>query len=147
MQFDELVAYFVQNDQFSKTNGAVLTILSPGHVSYRLTIKETHQSSPGTCHGGVIAGLMDAVLGASALTQAFIDQKLVSTVEFKINFLRPVAVGETLYGEGRVEHAGTRLITTGAKILLADTDTVIALGLGTFNLYPLEKKQQIKPLL
>ncbi|RMD59193.1 MAG: PaaI family thioesterase, partial [Nitrospirae bacterium] len=111
-----------------------------GHVRYDFKVLEKHQSAPGHCHGGVLAGLMDATLGGSALTYAFAQGKLCATVEFKINYFLPVHLHDELIAEGRIEHTGKRLVHTVAEIRKKDTGEVVAKGIGTFNLYPMEKK-------
>ena len=86
------------------------------------------------------------VLGAAALTQAFTVGDLVSTVEFKINYLRPVLLGDELRAEAQVEHAGKSIVVVSGTIYRADAATAappqaVAQGLGTFNRYPASKRE------
>ena len=138
-----LVAHYNQINRYGQANGMVLTVPTPGHAEYRMTIREAHLSSPGTAHGGVVAGLMDAVLGAAALTQAFPAGDLVSTIEFKINYLRPVLLGDELHAVARVEHAGKSTVVVSGTIYRATAEPAqaVAQGLGTFNRYPVAKKE------
>jgi uncharacterized protein (TIGR00369 family) len=106
-----------------------------------MTIGEAHLSSPGTCHGGVVAGLMDAALGAAALSLAFTAGELVSTVEFKINYLHPVRLHDHLVARAIVEHNGKTLVVSSASISCPTRDNVVvARGMGTFNRYPADKR-------
>ena len=66
-----MVAAYNHMNHYGRANGMALTVPAPGQAEYRMTIKEEHLSSPNTCHGGVLAGLMDAALGAAALSLAF----------------------------------------------------------------------------
>ena len=95
-------------------------------------------------HGGVLAGLMDAALGAAALTLAFTAGELVSTVEFKINYLQPVHLGDELRAVAQVDHAGKSLIVSSAVIYRQAAgeaaETAVAQGLGTFNRYPASRR-------
>jgi uncharacterized protein (TIGR00369 family) len=140
-----LVAHYNRINRYGQANGMALTVPAPGRAEYRMVITEAHLSSPGTAHGGVLAGLMDAVLGAAALTQAFTAGELVSTVEFKINYLRPVHLGDELRAVAQVEHAGKSIVVVSGSIYRqgnpADEDSAVAQGLGTFNRYPAAKKQ------
>ncbi|GAA4501174.1 hypothetical protein GCM10023172_22600 [Hymenobacter ginsengisoli] len=139
-----LVAHYNRINRYGQANGMTLTVPEPGLAEYRMVIQEAHLSSPGTAHGGVLAGLMDAVLGAAALTLAFTGGDLVSTVEFKINFLRPVHLGDELRAVAKVEHTGKSIIVASGTIYRqADDadDPAVAQGLGTFNRYPVAKKQ------
>jgi uncharacterized protein (TIGR00369 family) len=84
------------------------------------------------------------VLGAAALTLAFTGGDLVSTVEFKINYLRPVHLGDELRAVAKVEHTGRSIIVASGTIYRQADDTndpAVAQGLGTFNRYPVAKKQ------
>ena len=135
-----LVAIYNQINQYGQANGMTLSMTAPGQVSYSMTIGPEHLSSPGTCHGGVIAGLMDSALGAAALSLAFTAGELVSTVEFKVNFLHPVRLHDQLVATGLVEHAGKTLVVATAAIHCPARDIVVARGLGTFNRYPADKR-------
>lgn len=126
-------------NKYGQDNGMQLIFHSAGDIEYRMQIAEKHLSTPTTCHGGVIAGLMDSVIGTTALSLAFEEQNLVSTVEFKINYLKPVLLGEQLSGRGRIEFKGKSLIVCSGEIINTDTGQKVALGTGTFNVYPLEK--------
>ena len=66
-----MVAAYNQMNHYGRANGMALTVPAPGQAEYRMTVRDEHLSSPNTCHGGVLAGLMDAALGAAALTLAF----------------------------------------------------------------------------
>jgi len=145
-----LVAHYNRINLYGQANGMALTVPTPGQAEYRMTIQEAHLSSPGTAHGGVLAGLMDAVLGAAALTQAFTAGDLVSTVEFKINYLRPVHLGDGLRAEARVEHTGKSIVVVSGTIYKpapepGGPELAVAQGLGTFNRYPASKRNLASP--
>ncbi|WP_044003398.1 PaaI family thioesterase [Hymenobacter swuensis] len=136
-----LVAIYNQINTYGRVNGMELLVNEPGNVHYTMTIRDEHLSSPGTCHGGVLAGLMDATLGAAALSLAFTAGELVSTVEFKINYLHPVRLHDHLLAHGVVEHSGKTLVVSSALITCPTRDNlVVARGLGTFNRYPATKR-------
>ncbi|SNC75941.1 acyl-CoA thioesterase [Hymenobacter gelipurpurascens] len=136
-----LVAIYNQINAYGRTNGMELLLKHPGEVQYTMTVGPEHLSSPGTCHGGVLAGLMDSALGAAALSLAFTVGELVSTVEFKINYLHPVHLHDHLVAHGLVEHSGKTLVVSSATITCPTRDNlVVARGLGTFNRYPATKR-------
>ncbi|RZK20406.1 MAG: hotdog fold thioesterase [Hymenobacter sp.] len=109
-----------------------------------MAIRPEHLSSPGVAHGGVLAGLLAAALGAAALTLAFTTGELVSTVEFKISYLQPVRFGDELRAVAQVDHAGKSLLVSSGTIYRwapgEDFETAVAQGLGTFNRYPAGKR-------
>lgn len=84
--------------------------------------------------------MMDGVLGVAALSLAVESERLVSTVEFKINFFKPIQPGDVLLGYGKVIFEGKRLMGSEGTIFRANHhDEVVAKGLGTFNAYPADK--------
>jgi uncharacterized protein (TIGR00369 family) len=145
----QMVDMYNHINHYGRVNGMALHVASPGTVEYRMSIREEHLSSPGTCHGGVLAGLMDAALGAAALTLAFTTQELVSTVEFKMNFLHAVHLDDALLARAQVEHQGRKLVVTRCVIYRVDAagQTAVAQGLGTFNRYPADKRGFVKELV
>ena len=141
--FAAMVAAYSNMNHYGRTNGMLLTVPVPGQAEYRMSIREEHLSSPNTCHGGVLAGLMDATLGAAALSLAFVHQEFVSTVEFKMNFLHAVHLHDALVANGLVDHSGNTLVVSSCvvyRVSAGQPDVAVARGLGTFNRYPATKR-------
>lgn len=134
------IELFKSINKYDLENQMSFEIHSPGSITYRMTIQEKHLSSPNTAHGASIAGFMDCVLGLSALSEATTRDCLTSTVEFKINFIRPVKLGEELVGTGKVIHKGKSLLISSGEVRISGTDELVAVGQGTFNTYPFTKK-------
>ena len=111
-----LLAGYNRINAYGQANGMMLRAPAPGKAEYSMAIRPEHLSSPGVAHGGVLAGLMDAALGAAALTLAFTAGELVSTVEFKINYLHPVQLGDELRAVAQVDHAGKSLLVCSGII-------------------------------
>lgn len=141
---DKFAEIFKSMNKYDQDNGMTFEVHSPGSITYKMTILEKHLSSPNTAHGASIAGLMDAVLGFSALSEAVTDNNLTSTVEFKINYIRPVKLGDQLIGNGKVVHKGKSLIISSGEIRIASTNELVAMGQGTFNTYPIAKKDFLR---
>jgi uncharacterized protein (TIGR00369 family) len=144
-EWPTLVAGYNRINAYGQANGMTLSVPAPGQAEYRMVIRPEHLSSPGVAHGGVLAGLMDAVLGAAALTLAFTTGELVSTVEFKLNFLHPVRLGDELRATAQVDHAGKSLVVCSGTIYrqaagAPSGETAVAQGMGTFNRYPAAKR-------
>lgn len=125
-------------NKYDIDNSMTFEIHSPGHITYKMVIQDKHLSSPNTAHGASIAGFMDCVLGLSALSEAITKDNLTSTVEFKINYIRPVKLGEEMIGTGKVVHKGKSLIISSGEIRV--NGDLVAMGQGTFNTYPFAKK-------
>ena len=136
---DQFITLFRSINKYDLDNGLSFEIHEPGSITYKMQIVEKHLSSPGTAHGAAIAGCMDCVLGLSALSEAVMKSNLTSTVEFKINYVRPVKLHEEIIGTGKVVHKGKSLIISSGEIRNSSGE-LIALGQGTFNTYPFNKK-------
>ena len=132
-------------NKYDIDNGLLFEIHEPGSITYKMKVLEKHLSSPNTAHGAAVAGMMDCVLGLSALSQAVPMGNLTSTVEFKINYIRPVHLGDEIIGAGRVVHKGKSLIISSGEIKNSKGE-LIAVGQGTFNTYPLSKKDFLHDL-
>lgn len=142
---ENFITIFKSMNKYDIDNGLLFEILEPGSITYKMTVLEKHLSSPNTAHGAALAGMMDCVLGLSALSQAVPMGNLTSTVEFKINYIRPVHLGDEIIGTGRVVHKGKSLIISSGEIKNGKGE-LIAMGQGTFNTYPLNKKDFLHDL-
>ncbi len=122
---------------FMKENGIEHKILKPGYTESNITILEKHLSSPNMAHGGVIASFLDSVMGFAALSVSIPDMKLVSTVEYKLNYFKPIYLKDVLVGKGTVLNKGNRIVVSKGEIYR--NDELVAHAQGTFNAYPIEK--------
>ncbi len=137
---EKLLKIYQKINKYGEVNGMKLEIIEPGHIVYEMEIKDQHMATPTAAHGGAVAGFMDGVLGVAALSASALEEKLVSTIEFKINFLNPVYKSDILVGTGKVEQKGKRIIIASGEIVCKNRDNkLIAKAMGTFNAYPFEK--------
>lgn len=133
-----IIEAYKQSNLFGNNLGMDLKSACKDGVHYQLKIKKEHMATPLAAHGGVIASLMDGTLGVAALAHALERNKVVSTVEFKINFIAPVSKDDVLDARGEVVHAGNRIMVCEGTIHNQKGD-IVAKGFGTFNSYPVEK--------
>jgi len=84
--------------------GFALTSFSEGEVVVTLPVTTSHTNPMGTVQGGVISAMADAAMGWAYMTTLG-EGESYTTLEMKINFLRPVWQG-TLSARGRVRRAG-----------------------------------------
>ena len=136
---EKLIEYYGRSNQFGRLHGMELTRFEADGIEYRMEVREEHLATPTTAHGGLVAGYMDGVLGVAALHASSEHGRLVSTVEFKINYLAPVFKGDILIGKGKVLSAGQRIIVSVGEIINEKSGHQVAIATGTFNSYPYEK--------
>jgi len=125
---------------FDKNLNLELNEKGPGDIEYRVKVERKHLSSPGVGHGGMVAAMMDAVIGTTALSQVFHERKLVSTIEFKVNYFKPIFEDDILIGTGEIEFQGKSIIACSGKIVKFESGELVSKSLGTFNIYPMEKR-------
>ncbi|MFP3137675.1 MAG: PaaI family thioesterase [Nitrososphaeria archaeon] len=87
-----------------------------------------HMNAMGTVHGGAIASLVDSAAGR-AVASLVGEVARMSTIELKVNYLRPSA-GGTLRAEGRVVHVGTRIAVV--EVDVSQEGSLIAKALATY---------------
>lgn len=126
--------------QFDQLLGMEFDVSDPENIIYSLKVEIHHLGAPDACHGGVISALVDSSLGITAMARALANGNFCSTVEFKVNFLEPARLGETLLATAEVDFAGSKLITVSGKVVEKESGRMIAKGLGTFSQYPMSKK-------
>lgn len=66
-----------------------------------------HANPMGRVHGGVISALADAAMG-TAYGRVLLDEEDFSTIELKVNFMRPVKTG-TITAHARIVQRGLRI--------------------------------------
>ena len=84
--------------------GFTLTSAGNGRATVQFEAQERHSNPMGTLHGGVLCDIADAAMGM-AYSTTLAPEETFTTVELKINFLRPVWKAK-LRAEARVIHAG-----------------------------------------
>lgn len=98
-----------------KGAGLRITKFGEGEASVAMDVDERYHNSQGVLHGGIYTLLADTAMGLAAIS-TLDDEESFTTVELKINFIRPVTKG-TLLAEGKVVHRGTRTTVIEATVL------------------------------
>ena len=83
-----------------------------GGVTLRLPLDDRHQNGAGVVHGGVTLTLADAAI-SFGIARAIGGR--CTTVEIKINYLRPVTEG-VLAARSHVVRAGRRLVVARGEV-------------------------------
>ena len=97
------------------TLGARITESAPGRVVLELDSGPQHRHGGGVVQGGVITQIADAAMGMSLATLQE-DGMWNTTIELKINFIRPVV-------SGRIRAVG-RVVEMRQTLLFSEADVV-----------------------
>lgn len=90
------------------TLGMTMDHFEPGFARVSMTVTPATHNPAGTLHGGVFCDLADHAMGV-AFFSSLADGEAMTTLELKINYLRPVSNGR-ITAEARVINRGR---TTG----------------------------------
>jgi len=102
-------------DGWMRTLGARITESEPGRVVLELEAGPEHRHGGGVVQGGVITQIADAAMGMSLATLQE-DGLWNTTIELKINFIRPVVSGR-IRAIGRVVEMKQTLLFSEADVL------------------------------
>lgn len=95
--------------------GLRFTAVAKGRATFELDAGPRHASPLGTVHGGILCDLADAAMGCAYASQLEDDESF-TTLELKINFLKPVWEG-TLRADATVLKAGRRVGLSECKVV------------------------------
>jgi len=84
--------------------GFTIGSIEPGRVVMEMNVGPQHANPMGTLHGGVLCDLADAAMGM-AYASSLDEGETFTTLELKINFLKPVWTGR-LTATGRLVKGG-----------------------------------------
>ena len=130
----DLIQKYNQHNQFGIHNNLKLSIIEDGHIEYLMQLELKHFASETLVHGGTLAGLMDAILSVAAFSAIHKENKKVATVDFNINYLRPLTRKMEIRGVGKVVKKGKRIIVVKGEIY-NDENQLVAIGNG--NIIPI----------
>ncbi|CAN5498904.1 PaaI family thioesterase [soil metagenome] len=107
-----------------------------GFVALTATPRHEHYNPMQIVHGGYASVLLDTCMGG-AIHSALEPGLGVVTLEYKINFVRPMTVKTGLIrGEGRVIHVGRTAATSEGR-LMDPSGKLLAHGTTTCHIVPM----------
>ena len=102
--------------------------VAAGRAWTELTLTHHHEGWADVVHGGILAALLDEVMGWALFQQ---DCWGV-TAEMTVRFKAPVAVGQRIRVEGRVAEARRRAFRTSGRIVDAASGAVLCTADATY---------------
>lgn len=133
-----LIQEYLKNNAFTQLLGMEFSLLGPGRVGYSMSVDAQHLATPGFLHGGVVTTLLDATMGAGAMTLVADEWKVVSTIEMNVNFLKPGLLGSRLQAVSEVVRKGKGVIFMKATLRNED-NAILAVANGSFYPFSADK--------
>ena len=116
--------------------GLELTDLEPGYCRLELPFRREITHSGGVVQGGILTTLADSSIAHAAIAALDSDAYTSTTLELKINFIRPARAG-TFIAEARMIHIGRRTAVGEAEIT-DERGKLVAKCLSTLLILPRE---------
>jgi uncharacterized protein (TIGR00369 family) len=108
-----------------------------GAAVMSLDVGKRFHNPMGTLHGGIITDLADACMGTATIT-TLADDESFSTLELKMNFLRPVFEGK-ITAEAKVLHRG-KTIAMVESVVKNEKGKQVARGTATQIILPANRQ-------
>ena len=112
--FEQMIAGEVPGAPIGDLIGMRMVAVGVGTATFELVAGPQHSSPPGTLHGGILCDLADAAMGCANATRLGPGESF-TTVELKINFLKPVWEGR-LTAVGSIVKAGRTIALTECRV-------------------------------
>ena len=132
---ESILNWMKTNNPFWSLLGMELTEIKKGWAKIRLPFSEKLANGNGVAHGGAIFSPADSAVGMALLGMLRKDEN-ISTLEMKINYMRPFTAGE-LIAEAKIVHRGTTTAIGDVEVKDGNGN-LIAKGLATYAIF---KKQ------
>lgn len=105
--------------------GFELTKIEKGAAVFRLEARRDRHANPmGTLHGGILCDIADAAMGMAGASLLELGESF-TTLELKINFLRPV-FDALLEARGRVVYSGKTLVYLECDVVTIPDEKLVA---------------------
>ncbi len=124
---------------FVKLLGMRLLSAADGRSVMECRVRPILRNSSGTLHGGVMGALVDMSV-ATALRSVMPLSSLMTTVEYKVNFLKPVGTG-TITALGVILRLGRTIAVGSTEVRNADGE-VVAFGSATYYILNARSERQ-----
>ena len=108
--------------------GLRLVAIEPGRARFELDADQRHHNPMGTLHGGILCDIADSAMGM-AYGSTLDEGETFTTLELKINFLRPITSAR-LFAEGTIVQRG-RTVGMTECVVTDDQGRLIAKATST----------------
>jgi uncharacterized protein (TIGR00369 family) len=133
-----LISHFMHTGiPFNQVLGIRVAELREGYARLEIPFKSELVGDPfrPAIHGGVLSALLDTCGGAAAFTM-IVPPDTVSTIDLRVDYLRPGEPGKTLVCESVVSRMGNKVASVDGKIFHPDApDELVATGKAVYNVH------------
>ena len=129
---------------FVKLMGMKLLSSGGGKSVMRCRIRPVLRNTAGTLHGGVMGALVDMSV-ATALRSVMPLSHWMTTVEYKVNFLKPVSEG-VVTAHGTILRLGATIAVGSAEIRNSEGEAV-AFGSATYYILKKPDKRNVPAIM
>jgi len=129
---------------FVKLMGMKLVSSAGGKSVMRCTIRKVLRNTAGTLHGGVMGALVDMSV-ATALRSVMPLSSRMTTVEYKVNFLKPVSEGTVIAYATLLRRGST--IAVGSTEIRNGEEEVVAFGSATYYILKTPEKKNVPVIM
>jgi len=122
----------VPQPPIGKLIGMRLVDVAEGHAVFEIDVDERHWNPMGSLHGGILCDLADGALGI-AFASTLAEGESFTTIELKINFMKPVwkgrlkAVGKLIKRGNTVGLTACDVFDAGGSLVAHATSTLMVL--------------------
>ena len=112
--------------------GLRLVAIEPGRARFELDADQRHHNPMGTLHGGILCDIADSAMGM-AYASTLGEGETFTTLELKINFLRPIRSARliaegVIVQQGRTAGMAEALVTDeNGRLIAKATSTCLTL--------------------
>ena len=133
----ELIEIIEQGIPFNRHLGIMVEHFSQGEIIIKLQPKDEYIGDPArpALHGGIIATLADTAAGLAVFT-ILKKPSTTSTIDLRVDYLRPGDIDKTLFAHSKVLRNGNRVCFAQTTVYQNSIDQPIAVSAATYSIVP-----------
>ena len=124
---------------FMKWLRPIILSVEEGKLAFQYTIRQEWLNPAGNLHGGMAAGILDDIIGATIFTLG--DTDFYSTINNAIDYFAPARENDILVAETQIIKRGRNIVNVECVIYNEDKSKIIVRG--TSNLWKVDTKRNL----
>ncbi len=143
----EMIRKFMEKGvPFNEFMGFEIVEFGEGEARMRVAVRPEFTGDPfrPALHGGLISALADTGGGVAVLT-CLEEGQMASTVDLRVDYLRPGRVDSDLWAHSRVLRVGNRVAATHTTVYQSDPEKPVATASAVYNVVRLKNGAGLEP--